>query len=131
MSVTPHIDMLRSPLGRARGLGSARAGSRHWWAQRLTALALVPLTLWFIFAIIHLAGASHQAVIEWLTSPLTLGLMLALIVATFHHLQLGLQVVIEDYVHDERAKLASVLLIKALSVMMALVCIVSVLKIGL
>jgi succinate dehydrogenase / fumarate reductase, membrane anchor subunit len=131
MSVTPHIDMLRSPLGRARGLGSARAGSRHWWAQRLTALALVPLTLWFIFAIIHLAGASHQAVIEWLSSPLTLGLMLALIVATFHHLQLGLQVVIEDYVHDERAKLASVLLIKALSVMMALVCIVSVLKIGL
>ena len=131
MSATPHIDMLRSPLGRARGLGSARAGSRHWWAQRLTAMALVPLTLWFIFAIIHLAGASHQAVIEWLTSPLTLGLMLALIVATFHHLQLGLQVVIEDYVHDERAKLASVLLIKALSVMMALVCIVSVLKIGL
>jgi succinate dehydrogenase / fumarate reductase membrane anchor subunit len=131
MSVTPRIDMLRSPLGRARGLGSARAGSRHWWAQRLTALALVPLTLWFIFAIIHLSGASHQAVIEWLSSPLTLGLMLALIVATFHHLQLGLQVVIEDYVHDERAKLASVLLIKALSVMMALVCIVSVLKIGL
>jgi succinate dehydrogenase / fumarate reductase membrane anchor subunit len=131
MSATPHIDMLRSPLGRARGLGSARAGSRHWWAQRLTAMALVPLTLWFIFAIIHLSGASHQAVIEWLSSPLTLGLMLALIVATFHHLQLGLQVVIEDYVHDERAKLASVLLIKALSVMMALVCIVSVLKIGL
>jgi succinate dehydrogenase / fumarate reductase membrane anchor subunit len=131
MSGTPHIDMMRSPLGRARGLGSARAGSHHWWAQRLTAIALVPLTLWFIFAVIHLSGASHQAVIDWLSAPLTLGLMLALIVATFHHMQLGLQVVIEDYVHDERAKLASVLLIKAVSVMMALVCIVSVLKIGL
>jgi succinate dehydrogenase / fumarate reductase membrane anchor subunit len=131
MSGTPHIDALRSPLGRARGLGSARAGSHHWWAQRLTAIALVPLTLWFIFSVIHLSGASHQAVIEWLSAPLTMGLMLALIAATFHHLQLGLQVVIEDYVHGERGKLASVLLIKALSVMMALVCIVSVLKIGL
>jgi succinate dehydrogenase / fumarate reductase membrane anchor subunit len=123
--------MLRSPLSRARGLGSARTGSHHWWAQRLTAIALAPLTLWFIFAVIHLSGATHQAVIEWLSAPLTLGLMIALIAATFHHLQLGLQVVIEDYVHDDRIRLASVLSIKALSVIMALVCIVSVLKIGL
>jgi succinate dehydrogenase / fumarate reductase, membrane anchor subunit len=131
MSGTPQIDMLRSPLGRARGLGSARAGSGHWWAQRLTALALVPLTLWFIFSVIHLAGASHQVVIDWLSTPLTLGLMLALIVATFHHLQLGVQVVIEDYVHDERIKFGAVLAVKALCVLLALVCIVSVLKIGL
>jgi succinate dehydrogenase / fumarate reductase membrane anchor subunit len=131
MSGTPNIDVLRSPLGRARGLGSARAGSHHWWAQRLTAVALVPLTLWFIFSVIHLSGASHQAVIEWLSAPLTLGLMLALIVATFHHLQLGMQVVIEDYVHDERLKLGAVLLVKGLSVLLALVCVVSVLKIGL
>lgn len=131
MSGTPHIDMLRSPLGRARGLGSARAGSHHWWMQRLTAIALVPLTLWFIFSVIHLAGATHQAVVEWLASPLTMGLMLALIVATFHHLQLGVQVVIEDYVHDERAKLTAVLVVKALCILLALVCIVSVLKIGL
>jgi succinate dehydrogenase / fumarate reductase membrane anchor subunit len=131
MSGTPHIDMLRSSLGRARGLGSARAGSRHWWAQRLTALALVPLTLWFIFSVIHLSGASHQVVIDWLSAPLTLGLMLALIVATFHHLQLGVQVVIEDYVHDERIKIASVLAVRALCVLLALICIVSVLKIGL
>ena len=131
MSVTPHIDILRSPLGRARGLGSARAGSGHWWAQRLTAIALVPLTLWFIFAVIHLSGASHQTVIDWLSAPLTLGLMLALIVATFHHLQLGLQIVIEDYVHQEALKTAAVLLAKGLSVMLALVCIVSVMKIGL
>jgi succinate dehydrogenase / fumarate reductase membrane anchor subunit len=131
MSGTPHIDVLRSPLGQARGLGSARAGSHHWWAQRLTALALVPLTLWFIFSVIHLSGASHQAVIDWLSVPLTLGLMLALIVATFHHLQLGVQVVIEDYVHYERIKIGAVLAVKALSILLALVCIVSVLKIGL
>jgi succinate dehydrogenase / fumarate reductase membrane anchor subunit len=131
MSGTPHIDVQRSPLGRARGLGSARAGSHHWWAQRLTSLALLPLTLWFIFSVIHLSGAPHQGVIDWLSAPLTLGLMLALIVATFHHLQLGLQVVIEDYVHVEPAKTGAVLLVKALSVLLALVCIVSVLKIGL
>lgn len=131
MAGTPHIDMLRSPLGRARGLGSARAGSHHWWAQRLTAIALVPLTLWFIFAVIHLSGASHQMVIDWMSAPLTLGLMFALIVATFHHLQLGLQVVIEDYVHNEAAKLTAVLLVKGLSALLALVCIISALKIGL
>ena len=131
MSQSPHIDMLRSPLGRARGLGSARAGSHHWWAQRLTAIALVPLTLWFIFSVIHLTGATHQVVTAWLSSPLTLGLMLALIIATFHHLQLGAQVVIEDYVHDERTKLSAVLVMKALCILLALVCIVSVLKIGL
>jgi succinate dehydrogenase / fumarate reductase membrane anchor subunit len=131
MSGTPHIDLLRSPLGRARGLGSARAGSHHWWAQRLTAIALVPLTLWFIFSVIHLSGASHQAVIDWMSAPLTLVLMLVLIVATFHHLQLGLQVVIEDYVHNEAAKLTSVLLIKAACALLALVCIICVLKIGL
>lgn len=131
MSGTPHIDIRRSELGRARGLGSARAGSHHWWAQRLTSLALVPLTLWFIFSVIHLSGASHQVVIDWLSAPLTLGLMLALILATFHHLQLGVQVVIEDYVNDERAKMGAVLAMKALCALLALVCIVSVLKIGL
>lgn len=131
MSDTPHIDMLRSPLGRALGLGSARAGSHHWWGQRLTAIALVPLTLWFIFSVIGHSGASHQEVIGWLSAPLTMGLMLALVIATFHHLQLGLQVVIEDYVHDDRLKLGAVLLIKGLSVLLALVCVVSVLKIGL
>jgi succinate dehydrogenase membrane anchor subunit len=131
MSGAPRIDLLRSPLGRARGLGSARAGSHHWWAQRLTALALMPLSLWFIFSVIHLSGASHQAVIDWLSSPLTLSLMLALILATFHHLQLGLQVVIEDYVKGEWRKTGIVLGVKAISMLLALTCIVSVLKIGL
>ncbi len=131
MSGTPHVDMLRSSLGRARGLGSARAGSHHWWAQRLTALALAPLTIWFIFSVIHLSGTSHQAVIDWLSAPLTLCLMIVLVGATFHHLQLGVQVVIEDYVHDERVKMGSVLAVKALCVLLALVCIACVLKIGL
>jgi succinate dehydrogenase / fumarate reductase membrane anchor subunit len=122
LSNPPHIDMLRSPLGRARGLGSARSGSKHWWAQRLTSIALVPLTLWFIWSILRLTNASQGDVAEWLSSPVRMALMLALIVATFHHLQLGMQVVIEDYVPQEGIKLAAVLVIKALCVLLALIC---------
>ncbi|MGA3403245.1 MAG: succinate dehydrogenase, hydrophobic membrane anchor protein [Acetobacteraceae bacterium] len=114
--------MLRSPLGRARGLGSARSGSKHWWGQRLTSIALVPLTLWFIWSMLRLTGASQADVADWLSSPVRMALMLALIFATFHHLQLGLQVVIEDYVPQEGIKLAAVLAVKALCILLALIC---------
>jgi succinate dehydrogenase / fumarate reductase membrane anchor subunit len=123
--------MLRSPLGRARGLGSARAGSKHWWAQRLTAVALVPLTLWFIWSIMHLTGASQADVADWLASPVRLALLLALIAATFHHLQLGMQVVIEDYVTQEGVKIAAVLAVRGLCILLALICAISALALGL
>jgi succinate dehydrogenase / fumarate reductase membrane anchor subunit len=125
------IDVLRSPLGRVRGLGSARAGSDVWWVQRLTAVALVPLSLWFIYTVIHLLGASRDDIANWLSRPVSLVLMLALIAATFHHMQLGLRVVIEDYVHHHMQKLAAVLVIKAVTILLALACIVSVLRLGL
>lgn len=127
----PHIDMLRSPLGRARGLGSARSGSKHWWGQRLTAIALVPLTLWFIWSMLRLTGASQSDVADWMSSPVRMALMLALIAATFHHLQLGLQVVIEDYVPQEDIKLAAVLAVKGLCILLALICTICVLILGL
>ncbi len=98
---TVQVDILRSQLGRVRGLGAARAGSGHWWMQRLTSIALVPLTLWFICAVIRLEGASRADVAAWLHAPVPLVLMLCLIVATFWHLELGLRVVIEDYVHRD------------------------------
>jgi succinate dehydrogenase / fumarate reductase membrane anchor subunit len=112
-------------------LGSARAGSQHWRAQRLTAVALVPLTLWFIWSMLRLAGASQADVADWLASPVRLALMLALILATFHHLQLGLQVVIEDYVPREGVKLMAVLAVKGLCVLLALICAISALALGL
>jgi len=127
----PSIDMRRSPLGRARGLGSARAGSKHWWAQRLTAIALVPLTLWFIWSMLRLTDASQADVADWLASPVRLALLLALIAATFHHLQLGLQVVIEDYVPQEGVKLAAILAVKALCILLAMICAISALILGL
>ncbi len=126
----PHLDTMRSPLGRARGLGSARAGSAHWWAQRVTALALVPLSLWFICAAIRLAGASRSDVAYWLHAPVPVVLMICLVIATFYHLQLGLQVVIEDYLQDDALRLASILLIRAAAFVLALACIVSVLHLG-
>jgi len=130
-SKAPQVDIMRSPLGRARGLGSTHRGSGHWLVQRVTAIALVPLGLWFVFSVVHLAGAPRDAMTAWITSPLSLSLMLALIVATFYHMWLGLQVVVEDYVTGESAKLAVLLLLKGLCALLALICIVSALKIGL
>jgi succinate dehydrogenase / fumarate reductase membrane anchor subunit len=131
MANTPHVDIMRSPLGRARGLGAARQGAGHWWAQRLTSLALIPLTLWFLCAMVRMIGASRQDVISWMAGPLPIVLMIALVIATFHHLQAGLQVVIEDYVTRDWLRIGSILLIKGLAVLLALACIVSVLRLGL
>lgn len=131
MSETPEIDIFRSPLGRARGLGSAHAGYHHWWIERIEAVALVPLTIWFIFSVVRLAGASHQAVIDWMSSPWSMVLMLLLIVATFHHLSLGVQSVLDDYVHQPAFKLWSVLAVKGACLLSGLLCVVAVLRIGL
>ncbi len=87
---------LRSDLGRVRGLGSAKEGVDHWWRQRLTAIALVPLGLWFVVGAIGLVGADYNAAADWVASPLNAVLLLLLILATFLHAELGLQVVIED-----------------------------------
>jgi succinate dehydrogenase / fumarate reductase membrane anchor subunit len=103
---------MRSPLGRAVGLGSAKEGVEHWWLQRITAVALVPLSLWFVIAIIRLVGADVDSVRDWVGNPLSaIGLVL-LVIATFYHASLGLQVVIEDYVHAELTKLGLVVVIR-------------------
>lgn len=121
---------LRTPLGRARGLGSAKEGAHHWWMQRVTAVALVPLTLWFVYSIVSIAGADSATAHAWLARPLNAVLMLLLIAATFHHLHLGLQVVLEDYLHDEGVKIASVMAVKLLSVALAVASAFSVLKVA-
>ena len=121
---------LRTPIGRVRGLGSAKSGIHHWWAQRLTAVALVPLTLWFVVAIVGLTGADHTTAVAWLRSPLNAILMLLLIVASFHHMQLGIQVVIEDYVHGEGWKTSMMIGQKLASVALAVAACFAVLKIA-
>jgi succinate dehydrogenase / fumarate reductase membrane anchor subunit len=107
-----NADRLRSPLGRAIGLGSAKEGVDHWWLQRVTAVALVPLSLWFVAALIAHLGADYAAMVGWLRSPLSAVAMILLVIASFLHMALGLQVVIEDYVHHEATKVASLVLVK-------------------
>lgn len=90
----------RSPLARAIGLGSAIAGVSEWWAERVSAVALVPLTLWFAASIIAHSGSDYAAFIAWIRTPLAATLMILLLIALFYHTALGLKVVVEDYVHS-------------------------------
>ena len=103
---------LRSPLGRALGLGSAKAGAEHWWAQRLSSIALVPLSLWFVVSVIAHLGADHLAFKTWLANPITSVLMILTVGITFHHLNGGIQEVIEDYVHTEGVKIAALIALR-------------------
>ena len=121
---------LRSPLARVRGLGSAKEGTHHWWAQRLTALALIPLTIWFAVSIIALSGADHAEASAWIGSLWPAALLILTIAMTFHHGQLGLQVVIEDYVHNEYMKLAAILLVKGAALILSVVAIAAVARIA-
>ena len=122
---------MRSPLGRAIGLGSAKEGVEHWWRQRITALALVPLTLWLVIAVIGLVGAEHAVFVAWVRSPMPAVLLVLLLLATFYHTALGLQVVIEDYVHGEAMRLAALLVMRLLCIVFAVRGILAVLKLAL
>ncbi len=118
---------LRSPLGRVRGLGSAKEGVNHFWAQRMTALALIPLCVWFVISLLVITGADHATVKAWVSSPVVAGLLILLIAATFYHAFLGLQVVIEDYIHGEGLKLFTLVTVKGASWLLASIGVVSVL----
>ena len=119
---------LENPLARVRGLGSAKDGTEHWWVQRLTAIALVPLTVWFVASLIAHSGADHATVAAWLGQPLPALLMILFCATAFWHLKLGLQVVIEDYVHGEAAKITLLVLNSFGCIQLALACMLSVLK---
>jgi succinate dehydrogenase / fumarate reductase, membrane anchor subunit len=122
---------LRSPLGRARGLGSAKEGVEHWVAQRITALALVPLSLWFVAAVVRLAGADFDAMQNWVGRPLPAIVLILLLIATVYHAGLGLQVIIEDYVHGALARLGLVILARLACVALAVAGIVAVVALAL
>ena len=110
---------LRSPLGRALGSGSAKSGVGHWWTQRLTAAALVPLGLWFAISLLSLDALDYGSVRAWLAQPLTTVSALLLVLTLLWHSSLGVQVVIEDYVHHEALKVASLVLVKFAHVVLA------------
>jgi succinate dehydrogenase / fumarate reductase, membrane anchor subunit len=121
---------LRTPLSRARGLGSAKQGVHHWWAQRITAVALIPLVTWFAISLIMMSGADYAVVRAWIGSPVVMVLLTLTIVIGLHHGQLGMQEVVEDYVHGEGMKLALIVLLRFIAVFFGLAAIVAILRIG-
>lgn len=121
---------LRSPLRRVTGHGSAKGGAGHWYAQRVTAVALVLLGLWFAFSLATLGGASHGNVVAWLSAPLASALAVLLVLTAAYHALLGLQVVVEDYVADKETRLGVLLVVKFALAVAAVIGVLAVLRIA-
>jgi len=121
---------IRTPIGRVRGLGSAKSGTEHFWHQRLTAVANVFLVTAFVVILVSLLGRSHAAVIQILGSPFVVIVMLLMVGSVSYHMKLGMQVVIEDYVHDEKWKLAAIIANNFFAIAVAAACAYALLKIS-
>lgn len=121
----------RSPLGHARGLGSAKDGTHHFWVQRISAVALVPLSLWFVFSVARLPGADFEQVRWWVGYPAVAVTLVLFIAAALYHSMLGVQVVIEDYVGSEGMKITALLASRFFHIVVAIASIFAVLKIAL
>ena len=121
---------MTNPLARVRGLGSAKDGTHHWIVQRMTAVALIPLTLWFVVSLISLIGSDLVAVQSWLSSPFNAVMMILTLVAGFHHAQLGLQVVIEDYIHGHGKKIGVLGVMKGAAIFFGAASVFSVIKLS-
>ncbi len=124
------MSKFRTPIATARGLGSARSGARHWMHQRVTAVINLLLLLWFAGSVVSLAGAGYADIIWWVRDPIVTVLLVLLIANLFYHIRLGLQVVIEDYVKSDGTKALSLILLTMVTLVLALLGIVSVLKVS-
>lgn len=121
---------LRSPLSRALGHGAAKDGVGHWWLQRVTSAALVPLTIWFVFALVTLPSLEYAVVRSWLAAGWTPVFAVLLVLVTCHHSVSGVQVVIEDYVHGKSLKVAALLLSQFVHALLAVACVFAIAKIA-
>jgi succinate dehydrogenase / fumarate reductase membrane anchor subunit len=118
----------RAPLARVRGLGSAKAGTSHWWMQRVTAVALIPLSYWLITFLNLSLNAPYQHTVEWLATPLNTLCIVAWVLAVFYHAALGLQVVIEDYIAAEGIKIVAVWTVNLSFLLLALAGLIAVFR---
>ena len=121
---------MRTPLGRVRHLGAARTGTDHFWRQRLTSVAAIPLSIAFIVILIALLGRNHAAAVQILGSPLVAIVMMLFIVTSAYHMWLGMQVIIEDYVHHELTKLIILMCNTFFSFALGLACLYAILKLS-
>jgi len=121
----------RTPLSRARGLGAAGHGVGHWIGERVGAVALIPLTLWAIYAVIRLAALDYYGAVAWISSPLNMTLMVLTIAISFWHMHAGLRVVVEDYIHKTLSKTALLLLNLFVCGLAGALAVFSVLKVAL
>jgi len=122
---------LRAPLGRVLGLGTAKDGTDHWWGQRISGIALVLLGLWFIAALVIMPSLEHGSVVEFIGRPLNSVLLSLLCLTAAYHSLLGVQVVIEDYVHAHGSKIVSLILSRFAHVFVTVISIYAILRIGL
>lgn len=121
---------IQTPMARARGLGSAKSGVGHWWHQRITAIANIPLVIWLVYSIVQLKGADYEVFSTWLAEPVNAVLMILFIISTFYHAVLGSQVVVEDYIESECLKIAKLIVQKLVFIALGVACIFAVLKVA-
>lgn len=122
---------IRTPLARVRGLGAAKDGTHHWWIQRLTSIALVPLILWFVISMLSVSRVDYEAFQHWLSNPIRAGLMITLLLTAFYHALLGMQVIYEDYVRPEWVKYTALLITQFVLFLLGAISVVAVLKVAL
>lgn len=122
---------LRTPLAKVRGLGTAKDGTHHFWMQRVTSLALLPLVLWFGLSIASLPNASYESVVLWLDSPFNVAMLVSFLIAGFYHGALGMQVIIEDYISEEWIRIAGIIAVQLISFFLAALGVYAALKIAL
>ena len=122
--------MMRTPLKRVEGLGSAKSGTEHFWMQRLTAIALAPLGIWFVVSVLTLVGSSHAEVTEWMRHPFNAVLLAVMAGTLFYHSKLGVQVVFEDYIHTEWLKFVALILNNFIHVLLGAAAVISVLRVA-
>ena len=121
---------LRSPLGAVSGLGSAKDGVHHWWLQRLTSIALVPLTIWFTVSILSLPSMDHVTVVAWMAQSWTALLLIVLVLVATYHSQLGVRVVVEDYVHTTGMKTLTLVILTFAHALLAVAGVFAILKVA-
>ncbi|MCH8684614.1 succinate dehydrogenase, hydrophobic membrane anchor protein [Pedomonas mirosovicensis] len=121
---------MRTELGKVRGLGAAKSGTARWWMERVTSIALIPLTVWLLASLVSGVASSHTILTDWIANPLVAVLLILFIAVTFYHAAMGLKVVVEDYVHEHGGKITWLLLIDFLAIAGSLAGIVAVLKIA-